>query len=159
MKHLPDHYLLVFIGSGNQWEIIGQKRAAWQLQKKVLMMGKMQPGTLKEYTRLAQIGFSLDSFEDLNCRYNLPNKIFDYIHAGVPVIATGIPEVKKIIEQYDCGSCISSSDPLLIAKTIEAMMADKPVYENYKLNCAKAARDLCWEKESAQLISIYQPYL
>ena len=119
----------------------------------------MAPAELKQYTRMARIGFSLDSFEDLNCLYNLPNKIFDYIHAGVPVIATGIPEVKRIIEQYECGICINSSDPLLIAKTIENMINDKAVYETCKLNCAKAAKELCWEIESGKLTAIYEPYL
>ncbi len=159
MKHLPDNYLLVFIGSGNQWETIKNKCREWQLESKVIMMGKMQPAALRQYTRLADIGFTLDSFDDLNCLYNLPNKVFDYIHAGVPVIATGIPEVKKIIEQYDCGICISSSNPLLIAKTIENMMTNKPQYENYKANCYKAAKELCWEKESLKLTSIYKPFL
>ncbi|MEO5592577.1 MAG: glycosyltransferase [Chitinophagaceae bacterium] len=159
MKYLPDNYLLVFIGSGNQWQIIKEKKVEWRLENKVIMMEKMPPAGLKQYSRLAHIGFSLDSFEDLNCLYNLPNKIFDYIHADVPVIATGIPEVRRIIEQYECGICINSSDPLLIAKTIENMINDKALHHAYKSNCAKAAKELCWEIESGKLIAIYQPYL
>ena len=159
MKHLPDQYLLVFIGSGNQWDLIKQTRTAWKLDQRVVMMEKMQPSLLKQYTRLAHIGFSLDSFEDLNCLYNLPNKIFDYIHANVPLIVTGIPEVKQVIEQYACGICISSSDPLLIAKTIENMIENQSAYQNFKLNCSIAAAALCWEKESGKLTAIYQPFL
>jgi len=159
MKYLPDSYLLVFIGSGNQWNLIKEKRTAWQLENRVVMMDKMPPSQLRQYTSLAHIGCSFDSFEDLNCFYNLPNKIFDYIHAGIPLVATGIPEVKRVIEQYECGICISSSDPLLIAKTIENMIENKPSYQAFKVNCARAAKELCWEKESAKLIAIYQPFL
>lgn len=159
MKYLPASFLLLFIGSGNQWNHIKEKRTAWQLENKVVMMDKMPPAQLRSYTQLAAIGCSLDSFEDINCRFNLPNKIFDYIHAGVPVLATGIPEVKQIIEQYACGECIDSSDPELIAKTIQHMMRDKSVYQAYKYNCAQAAGELCWEKESVKLTHIYQPYL
>jgi glycosyltransferase involved in cell wall biosynthesis len=159
MKYLPARYILVFIGSGNQWDMIKEKRKEWQLENRVTMMEKMQPAALKQYTRMAHIGFSLDSFDDLNCLYNLPNKIFDYIHANVPVIATAIPEVKQVIEQYACGICINSIDPLLIAKTIENMIENKQAYQTYKLNCAKAAGELCWENESGKLTAIYQPYL
>lgn len=159
MKHLPESFLLVFIGGGNQWNLIKEKRTEWQLENKVVMMEKMSPAQLKSYTQLAAIGCSLDSFEDINCRFNLPNKIFDYIHAGVPVLATGIPEVRQIIEQYRCGECIDSSDPELIAKTIQHMMRDELIYQAYKNNCARAAGDLCWEKESIKLTDIYQPYL
>ena len=159
MKYLSDAYLLVFIGSGNQWNLIKEKRTEWQLESKTIMMDKMPPGLLRQYTAIAHIGFSLDSFEDLNCLYNLPNKIFDYIHGNVPVIATGIPEVKKIIEQYQCGICINSNNPLLIAKTIENMMQNRQTYQAYRQHCAHAAKELCWEKESVILTAIYQPYL
>ncbi len=159
MKYLPEMYLLVFIGGGNQWQLIKEKRALWQLQDKVEMLEKMPPAMLMQYTGMAHIGFSLDSFEDLNCRFNLPNKLFDYIHANVPVIATAIPEVENIIEQYQCGICINSNDPVLIAETVKKMTANKPAYEVYKQNCAIAAKELCWEKESVKLISIYQPWL
>ncbi len=159
MKYLPEKYFLVMIGSGNQWNLIQHKRVEWGLENKVEMIGKLPPSELKKYTPLAHIGFSLDSFNDLNCLYNLPNKIFDYIHAGVPVIATAIPEVKKITEQYGCGICINNYDPVFIANTILSMMANKEAYDHYKINCVKAAKELCWEKESVKLMHIYQPYL
>lgn len=156
---LSGDYLLVYIGSGTQWETIAQKRVEWQLEKRVEMIGKLPPPQLKRYTRLAHIGFSLDSFDDINYLFNLPNKIFDYIHAGVPVIATAIPEVKKIIEGYDCGTCVANLEAATLAGAITSMMNNKGRYDNYKINCATAARELCWENESEKLKAIYQPYL
>lgn len=159
MKYLPENYLLVFIGSGTQWEIIKQKRIEWSLQDKVEMIDKLPPAELQKYTGLAQIGFSLDSFDDLNCLYNLPNKIFDYMHAGVPIIATAIPEVKYIIEKYKCGVLIESNNAKTIAAAVNNIIGDKNTYEWYKLNCINAAKELCWENESKKLERIYQPYL
>jgi glycosyltransferase involved in cell wall biosynthesis len=159
MKHLPSNYLLVLIGSGNQWHLIKEKRIEWKLEGSVEMIEKLLPSELKKYTPLADIGFSLDSFDDLNCRYNLPNKIFDYIHAQVPIIATAIPEVKKIIEQYACGICINNYNPENIATTIKQMVNDTSTYQQYKKNCHIAAKALCWENEANTLIAIYQPYL
>ena len=159
MKYLPDNYLLVMIGSGTQWEEIKQKRIEWNLMDKVEMIDKLPPAKLKKYTGLATIAFSLDSFDDLNCLYNLPNKIFDYIHAGVPVIATAIPEVKYIVEKYKCGVCIESNAPSILADTVLKMMAGKETYLSYKQNCVVAAKELCWENESKILKVIYTPYL
>lgn len=159
MKYLPQNYLLVFIGSGTQWETIKQKRIEWNLQDNVDMIDKLPPAELQKYTGLAQIGFSLDSFDDLNCLYNLPNKIFDYMHAGVPIIATAIPEVKNIIEKYKCGILIESNDAKTIALAIKNILEDKNAYEKYKLNCIKAAKELCWENESKKFEIIYLPYL
>ena len=159
MRFLNDEYLLVYIGSGTQWDAIARKRTEWKLENKTVMIGKLPPAQLKQYTGLAHIGFSLDSFEDINYLFNLPNKIFDYIHAGVPMIVTAIPEVKKIIEKYQCGTCINDLEPSGIARAISAMMDDHTAYEQYKINCRVAAKELCWEKESEKLKAIYQPYL
>jgi glycosyltransferase involved in cell wall biosynthesis len=159
MKFLPENYLLVFIGGGNQWGHIIKKRIEWELAGKVDMIEKLPPSKLKKYTGLAAIAFSLDSFDDLNCKYNLPNKIFDYIHAGVPVIATAIPEVKNIVEKYNCGICIDSNAPQKLADAVLKILADKETYLNYKQNCISAAKELCWENESMQLEKIYSSYL
>ena len=159
MKILPDHYFLLLIGSGTQWNTIKQKRIDWYLENKVEMMEKLPPSELQKLTALAHIGFSLDSFEDLNCLYNLPNKVFDYMHAGVPIIATAIPEVKILLDKYKCGISIDSNDAHTIAAAVHNMMNDKKTYEIFKLNCTKAAKELCWENESKKIETIYQPYL
>jgi glycosyltransferase involved in cell wall biosynthesis len=159
MQYLPDNYLLLFIGSGNQWDLLVKKRTEWGLENKVKLIDKLPPEKLKKYTPLAHIGFSLDSFEDLNCRFNLPNKIFDYIHAGVPVLATDIPEVDAIIKQYGVGRCFNSAEPEVIAKAVKELIEDEKAYRQYKVNCIAAARELCWEIEKDKLIAIYKPYL
>jgi len=159
MKFLPDNYLLVMIGSGTQWNDIKVKRQEWNLAERVEMIDKLPPSQLKKYTPLAHIGFSLDSFDDLNCLYNLPNKIFDYIHAGVPVIATGIPEVKRIIDEYKCGICLTTNDPKAIAGAVTELLAENDKYNFYRENCIAAAKELCWENESKKLVAIYQPFL
>ncbi|MEO6582810.1 MAG: glycosyltransferase [Ferruginibacter sp.] len=159
MNYLSTNYLLLFIGSGTQWHEIAQNRISWNLQGKVEMIDKLHPAKLQQYTAIAHIGFSLDSFADLNCLYNLPNKIFDYIQAGVPIIATGIPEVKQIMDRYKCGICIADNAPATIANAIKEMTEDKQMHLQFKVNCEQAAMELTWENESVKLKAIYQPYL
>jgi glycosyltransferase involved in cell wall biosynthesis len=159
MKYLPANYLLVYIGGGTEWDTIRSKRKEWQLEDRVEMISKIPPSELKGYTPLASLGFTLDGFENLNYLFNLPNKIFDYLHAGVPVVATPIPEVKNIIEQYECGVCLLSQEPREIAGQILTLMNDPQQYQFYKTNALAAAKELCWEKEEQKLIDIYRPYL
>ncbi len=156
---LPDEFFLLYIGSGTEWETIAQKTKEWKLTHRVEMIAKLPPAQLKRYTLLAHIGCSLDSFDDINYLFNLPNKIFDYIHAGVPVIATAIPEVKKIMDEYKCGICIDNLLPATIAESIMQLMDSPQTYEAFKQQCIIAAKDLCWENESEKLKQIYRPYL
>ncbi len=159
MKYLPINYYLVYIGGGSQWDEIAKMRKEWELENRVEMISKVPPSELKQYTPLASLGFTLDGFENLNYLFNLPNKIFDYIHAGVPVVATPIPEVKTIIEQYHCGICLLSQNPKDIAHQIENLMNNPEQYQVFKENTRIAAKELCWENEEKKLIAVYSPYL
>jgi glycosyltransferase involved in cell wall biosynthesis len=159
MKYLPENYHLVYIGGGTQWDTIVAKRKEWLLEGRVDMISKVSPAELKRYTPLASLGFTLDGFESENYLFNLPNKIFDYVHAGVPVVATPIPEVKLIIEQYNCGICLQSLETKEMARQIENLMNDQQQYQLIKKNTAIAAKELNWESEQNKLIAIYQPFL
>lgn len=159
MKYLPDEYLLIMIGGGTEWEEIKQKRVEWQLEGKCQMIGRMLPNELKAYTKLAWAGISPDKKDDMNYLYVLPNKIFDYIHAGVPIIASDNPEVKSIVEKYNCGKLIANVSAQEIANAVLNLAKDSIAYNSLKQNCAPAAKELCWEKESEKLAEIYKQYL
>lgn len=156
---LDDRFHLVFIGGGTEWEKLQSRREELHLENRIDMMDRMLPSQLKSYTVLAHLGISLDSFEDKNCLFNLPNKVFDYIHAGVPLFATAIPEVKRIVDQYQCGICITDTSRGFIAKTITDLFNDNERYELLKSNTVRAAADLCWEKEEEKLKLIYRKFL
>jgi glycosyltransferase involved in cell wall biosynthesis len=75
------------------------------------------------------------------------------------VIATAIPEVKAILEQYKCGICFKTQNPKEMADQVLEQMENNECYQKMKENTAIAAKDLCWEKEKNKLIYIYQPFL
>lgn len=159
MPYLDKKFHLVFIGGGNQWEKLMQKRTELGLENRFDMLNKMLPSTLKTFTSMAQLGISLDSFTDKNCLFNLPNKVFDYLHAGVPMLVTAIPEVKKVVEQYGCGICIIDTSPQSIACIITNLFNNGDHYKTMKKNAILAAKDLCWEKEEEKLKTIYATFL
>ncbi len=159
LPYLDDRFHLVFIGGGTAWQQLQQRRKERHLEHRIDMMERMLPSQLKRYTPLAHLGISLDSFTDKNCLFNLPNKVFDYIHAGVPLFATAIPEIKHIVDEYQCGICITDTSPQFIAKTITDLFNDKERYERLKTATAKASKELCWEKEEEKLKAIYKPFV
>jgi glycosyltransferase involved in cell wall biosynthesis len=129
------------------------------LEDKVEMINKLKPNVLKQYTPLADLGLTMDDMKSDNSKVGLPNKIFDYIHAGIPIAATPVPEVKNIIEQYKVGFCFQSFNPEDIAKEIMEFLENKSLISTIKANTIIAAKELCWEKEKQKLEAIYEPYL
>jgi glycosyltransferase involved in cell wall biosynthesis len=114
---------------------------------------------LKSYTSIADIGLSLDKDTNLNYRYSLPNKLFDYIHAGLPLLASSLVEVKKIVEGYDIGLCIDSLEPKVLAKKTEEMFSNNSRFAKWKENVKLAAKELSWEKEEEKILEIYRVVL
>lgn len=159
MRYLPEQYYLVYIGGGLLWEQIRQKRTEWMLENRVEMIHKLPPDQLKNYTPHADLGLSLDGFTDENFLVSLPNKLFDYILAGVPVAATPLPEVKRIIEQYGVGFCLNNRTPREMAAEIMRFLDDAENLERVKLNILEAQKELNWNQEKRVLIKIYEPYL
>lgn len=153
MQYL-DSVTLLIIGSG---DVIGKLKAMVKehhLDAKVKFLDKMPFDQLMNYTRIADAGLTLDKDTNINYRLSLPNKLFDYIHAGIPVLASFVPEVKKIVEQYNIGVVIENHDPRHIADKITFMFADNDRYATWKKNLITAARQLSWSVEEKKLLDI-----
>lgn len=151
--------MLLIIGGGNAMDTIRQKVTALGLQDRVIFLPRMAYDELFDYTIHATIGVSLDKDHGLNYRFSLPNKLFDYIMAGTPVLVSDLPEVANIVDQYQVGRKIHSHDPAHIAHCIIEMLDDQEQLEIWRKNCLIAARELCWENEIETINKIYLPLL
>ncbi len=155
MRYL-DNALLLIIGQGDVLPLLKESARDPELKDKVRFMGRMPYTELSGITQLADVGITLDKDTNLNYRYSLPNKLFDFIQCGVPVVASDLPEVKKIVLAYEVGIIVPSHDPKVIAEEISRLLQDKVKWERLKKNTSTAAKALHWEKETLVLDQIYE---
>ena len=150
MQYLDDS-VLVIAGSGPLLDTLQKQSKNEPLSGRVFFTGRLDPDRLRGLTRQADVGLSIEEDLGLNYRYALPNKIFDYIHAGVPVLVSDLPEMKKIIEEYRLGKVLYDRNPQYIARLIKETMAMKG---HIDFDSAKQA--LNWEKESLSITEIFR---
>ena len=147
---LLDEYLFIVIGDGDILEQLNEKVSNLSLHNKVKFLGKKTPEELKELTPNATIGMSLEEDLGLNYRYALPNKIFDYLHANVPVIVADLPEMRSLIKKHPIGEILIERTPKTLAETIINM-----TNISYEKELKTAKKELNWSKEKEKLISIF----
>jgi glycosyltransferase involved in cell wall biosynthesis len=138
--------ILLIIGSGDAIPNLELRIKNLKLENKVIMLGKMKPEELYHYTCNADIGLSLDKNTNLNYQLSLPNKLFDYTFAGVPVLASPLVEIKSFIDKYKVGICIESHNAKHIADKLNYMLTSHE-YNIWKANTQIAAQQNNWENE------------
>lgn len=154
-----ENALLVILGDGDVVDKLKQQVKEQSLEHKVKFIPRQVPERLYEYTTKADIGLSIDKDSNINYRYSLPNKLFDYIHAGVPVLASPLVEVKKIVEKYQVGCLIENHEPGHLAEKMKRMLDDVEAQKQWKSNLRVAAAELSWESEKKVLTELYRQYV
>ena len=154
MQFLENAVFLI-IGDGDIKAKLEQLVENNKLQEKVIFTGRIPFNQLFAYTKKADIGISIEENLGLNYYYALPNKLFDYIRANVPVLVSRLPEIERTVNKYDIGCYIENHNPEHIAEKIKYMLQSAEKVNFWKQNLKKASDDLCWENEELVLKEIF----
>lgn len=122
------------------------------LKNKVKFLGKFLPEDLREITKNADVGLSIEENNGLSYYYSMPNKVSDYIQARIPVVVSNFPEMRKVIDRFQAGEKISNHSQL--AEKIETVLKNGKLF--YKESLDQAAAELCWEKEEPKLLQLFK---
>jgi glycosyltransferase involved in cell wall biosynthesis len=147
--------VLYIIGGGDVIEQLKQMVKELKLENKVFIKGKMPADELYHYTANVDLGLTIDKDNNINYHFSLPNKLFDFINASVPILSTPLPEIKAVIDAYNIGEFIQSHEPKHIASKIEEML-NSSNYITWKENTKKAKLENNWQEEKKVLSSIIQ---
>ena len=145
------------MGQGPFRQVMRQFIIEHHLQGRAYVKAPVPPPILLDYSSSADIGVALIQSADLSYYYSTPNKIFEYIMAGIPVIVSDFPEMRKIVSQFGVGLTVNPEDPRDIASKIKMLLEDEELYNRMARNARKAAREaLNWEKEEKKLLEFYE---
>jgi glycosyltransferase involved in cell wall biosynthesis len=149
-----ENCILLIVGSGDVFPTLKKMVTNLKLENKVIFKAKMPFTELRQYTMNSDLGLAIDKDTNLNYHFSLPNKLFDYIHSGIPTLSSGLIELKQIIDKYNIGYYIQNHEPKHIAEVINEIFANEELYNIVKKNTVKAKEELCWENEEKVLVSV-----
>lgn len=151
--------ILYIIGSGDVFPDLRQLVQKLRLEDKVFILDKMPYHQLMEYTKIADLGLSLDKGTNPNYENSLPNKVFDYIQAEIPLLVSSRKVVSKLVLDHQIGSVLTQIDALSIASAIKNSLSDQEQILSWKKNLHAVSSIFSWENEAIVLKRIYNKFI
>lgn len=157
---LPGHFGLVIAGDGDVLDELKNRVSGSALQERVIFTGRLPYPKLMAITVQCFAGLSLDKPTCLNYLYSLPNKIFDYIQAQIPVIVSDLPGPASVVRAYGLGIVLNQVTPEAIAEAVRKLERDLEAERRLWIErLEKAARELCREEEEKKMIPVLHEFL
>jgi glycosyltransferase involved in cell wall biosynthesis len=107
----------------------------------------------------ATIGVATIESVCLSYQLCLPNKLFEYIQAGLPVIVSNLPEMKSVIEKYGVGETVPERDAMALATALNSLLSSPAKLQRYHRMAKVAAGELHWGQERLKLLGVYRQLL
>ena len=149
IEAMPEEVHLLMLGDGPGRQDHLAFRDTSTAMRRLHLPGKVASHELDTLLKGADAGTILTPDLGLSYRFLLPNKLFEYIQAGLPVLASPLPELSAVIAGRQLGRLVDPADSTAIARELAALL-DTP--EMWQQRLGQAARELCWEKEEAYFL-------
>lgn len=149
----------VFIGGGRLAHSLLQLSQTLSLSERVHFIPTVSLADLPAYTASADIGVQPIENTCLNHFTTDSNKLFEYLIAGLPVVASDLPEIRRIVREHDTGLLVPPGDEQALAQTLKRLVADAGLRNRLSANSLSAAKQLNWEQQESLLVSLYQRVL
>lgn len=145
---------LLIAGDGPMKKTYEEQVKKENLGHKVQFLGKLIPTDLREVTKKADMGMSLEENGGVSYLYSLPNKVSDYIQARVPLVMINFPEMKRVYNEFKVGEMIENHDPKTISAAFNKVLKNGRTH--YLSELEKASQTLCWENEEQKILALFE---
>lgn len=155
MARLEDRLHLLMVGDGPAMPAVRRRVQDLSLEGRVHLTGYLPKERVLELVAASDVGIVLYDDRVLNNYYCAPNKLFDYLGAGIPVVASDLPEPRRVIEGTGVGVLVGGPAPEGIAAAIRRAMGLRPPATAFEAIRARFS----WGGEVQRLLAAYSSVL
>lgn len=154
-EYLDDSFQFLLIGYGPERDNLEREITKRKLNKKIKLLPPLPSDQVVNIIRKAQVGLCLIENVSLSYYLSSPNKLFQYIAAEVPILASNFPEYRRIVSVEKIGEVVDPASSRQIAQKIIMMVEPKNhlIYTQNLKNLAQKKYN--WQLESQKLIKFY----
>ncbi|MBH3354776.1 glycosyltransferase family 4 protein [Stutzerimonas stutzeri] len=155
---VPDAYF-VFIGGGGLTSELKSLSRRLGLTERLHFIDTVPLADLPSYTASADIGVQPIEDTCLNHYTTDSNKLFEYVQAGLPLVASNLPEIRRVVQEHNLGLLVPPGDTAALAAALRELVADQGRRQHYAARSRKAAAVLSWESQEHGLLALYDRVL
>jgi glycosyltransferase involved in cell wall biosynthesis len=145
----------VIIGYGQHRPFLEEFVASSGLSEKVKFFGPVPANQLIEWTASSDIGICTIVGKTKSYLYAMPNKLFEYSMAGLPVIASNYPDMGTFVTENNMGITCDSESPESISAAIRVLVGDPAKRKELSIGAQAARLEYNWDREQRKLHEIY----
>jgi glycosyltransferase involved in cell wall biosynthesis len=150
LKYLPK-FKFIIVGEGDCSEELKSFTRNLNLENQVEFIGAVPFEELQKYQKDIMIGICIYEEMGLNHYYSLPNRIFDYMQAGIPVISSHFPDMADIVKSNNTGLIINNIEPKNVAAAIREACENIEIRKTWQTTIPMAAAKFIWENEEQKM--------
>lgn len=153
---VPDAVLVV-MGFGSNRALYAARAAEAPYRGRVLLADPVSPQELLEWTASADVMLMTIQPTTLNHRHTTPQKLWEAIAAGVPVVASDLPGMAEVVREVGCGLVCDPTDPAAIAASIHDLLGRSPEERAAarQRSLAAARETYNWAAQANVLLAVY----
>jgi glycosyltransferase involved in cell wall biosynthesis len=153
---LVDDAVLILLGYGHQEAAYRERAGSPELNGRVHLVPAVRPNELLDWVTAADVVAMPIQPTTLNHRLTTPNKLFEAMAAGVPVVASDLPGMAPIIRETGCGLVVDPTDPAAIAAACREILDAPDEAAAWRRRALAAAHQKYnWENQAERLFAEY----
>jgi glycosyltransferase involved in cell wall biosynthesis len=156
MARLPDDVALVLLGQGEDAEAVLAQAERLDMARRVFVVPPVPPDQVAATVRTADVAAVLTRQQAWNTRAGPPNKLYEAIAAGLPLVASDTFVLRRVVRGYGLGVVCDHRDPAAIAMALLAVL-DRA--DTYREQVRAAQQVFNWQHEADKLRSFYRGIL
>lgn len=155
MKYINNQCIdLVILGDGQVRKALERLTLSLGIKHRVYFHPAVPQHQLLEYTQSADAGVIPYQATCLNNLYCTPNKLFEFIAAGIPILGSDLPEINHIVLTHQLGLTGKMRDPNEFAHLIDKMFRNEEQLDAWRKNSLIAQQEFSWLNEEQKLLQI-----